>query len=320
MTTFGDMIFQMGGVPVWPQIPFGRISKAFFVDPVNGSDSYNGRTRSRPVKTLSKAHDLCTANNNDVVFLMANGLTSGTARLDEQLTWSKDATHLIGIAAPNHVAQRARISATSGVSNIATMVQISGDNCFWSGIHIFQNFSSDAANIALELTGERCAFHNCHIAGGGNATGADNAGMRSLKITGGAGLGEHYFKNCVIGLDTVSRGSAASAEIELDGGSPRNRFEDCWITAYTDGASHRLLTIGTGGIDRWLHFKRCVFWGDTIGGGTQMTELLDVPADVGGTVLLDNCSTYNGASVEGTNHGRVFISQETDTVADALAV
>lgn len=319
LTRFPNGISSFG-IPMTGNVPFGANSKVFFVDPVNGSDGNNGKDPSRAFQTLTKAHDMCTANNNDVVFLIGNGLTSGTARLDEAFTWSKDATHLIGVAAPGKVAQRARISATSGVSNIATMITISGDGCYWEGIHVFQNFSSDSANIAVEITGERNVFVRCHFAGGGNATGADNAGMRSLKINGGSGNGEHYFKDCVIGLDTIPRGGGASAELEVTGGSTRNIFEDCMIYAYSDANAARLLTVTSGGIDRLLHFKNCLFFNSIVGGGTAMTELLDVPAAAGGIVLLQNCTTLGGASVEDTNHGAVFISQETDTVADALAV
>ena len=44
MTTFADGLFQFGGVPVVGAVPplFGLNSRAFFVDPINGSDGNSG--------------------------------------------------------------------------------------------------------------------------------------------------------------------------------------------------------------------------------------------------------------------------------------
>ena len=97
-------------------------------------------------------------------------------------------------------------------------------------------------------------------------------------------------------------------------------FEDCLFLARTDGTNHDMILIGTGGIDRWIRFKNSTFYNDTQGGGTKMAKLFNVVADAGGFCLLENCVTFGATAVETTNHGQVFISQETDTVADVLAV
>jgi len=317
LTNFPGGITSVG-VPVLGPL-FGMDSKSFFVDGDDGSDGNTGLTPKRALKTLSKAHSLCTAGRNDVVYLMGNGATSGTARETATITWSKNATHLIGVAASGFIAQRARISPASGTSDVTPILTVSGSGCQFQNLHLFQNFATNAANICVEITGERNVFINCHIAGGGNATGADSASMRSLKITGGSGNGEHFFKHCAIGLDTIAR-SAASAEIEITGASTRNVFEGCLIYGRSDATTPQLLLIGSSGIDRFCIFKDCLFWNDIQGGGTAMAELLDVVAAAGGDVLLMNCTTKGGTAVETVNHGAVFISQEVDTVADALAV
>ena len=55
LTNFPNGITSFG-VPVIPGgIPFGRNSKAFFVDPVAGLDGNRGTDLSKPLKTLSKA-------------------------------------------------------------------------------------------------------------------------------------------------------------------------------------------------------------------------------------------------------------------------
>ena len=319
LTNFPNGLSSMG-VPLPSGVPFGPNSRSYFVDGANGSDGNSGLSSGRALKTISAAHSLCVAGRNDVVYVMGNGATSGTARETATLTWSKNATHLIGVAAPGLVAQRARISTASSTSAVTPILTVSGSGCLFAGLHLFQDFSTDAANICVEITGERNVFQRCHIAGGGTNTGADNAGMRSLKITGGSGNGEHLFEDCVIGLDTVERGAAASAEMEIDGASPRNIFRRCLFIARTDAAAHDMVLIGVGGIDRYLIMEDCIFWNDITGGGTAMDELFNLDASSGGAVLLMNCVTKGATAVETGASAVLFKSQEVDTVADVNAV
>ncbi len=311
VTSFG--VPMLGG-----GVPYGVGSKVFFISGADGSDSNDGLSKDKALLTVSAAHSKMTAGNNDVAYLMGNGVTGGTARETATITWSKDACHLIGVAAPGMVAQRARISPASGTSDVTPIINITADGCLFQGIHWFQNFSTNAANVCMAITGERNVFINCHIAGGGNATAAVHAGTRSLTIAGTNG--EHYFQDCVIGLDTIPRGTAASAEIEFTGATTRNYFRKCLILSRTDGTNHDQVLIGVGGIDRWVIFDDCIFWNDTQGGGTAAAEHLNVVASSGGKVLLNNCTTLGATAVETTNHGDVFLSQETDTVAQAIAV
>lgn len=306
------------GIPVVGGVPFGPTSTVYFVSGAEGSDGNDGKSARRALATVSKAHSLMTAGKNDVCYVMGNGQTSGTARETATITWSKDACHLVGVAAPGLVAQRARISTASSTSAVTPIINITADGCMFSDLHFFQDFNTNAANVCMAITGERNVFIRCHIAGGGNATAAVHAGTRSLTIAGTNG--EHYFKDCTIGLDTIPRGTAASAEVEFTGATTRNTFEDCLFLARTDGTAHDMILIGTSGIDRWVIFKNCIFWNDTQGGGTAMAEMLNVVAAAGGTVLLEKCTTFGATAVETTNHGAVFLSQETDTVSQAIAV
>ncbi len=307
------------GMPLMNGVPYGPTSKTFFVSGAEGSDGNDGTTPKKALASVSKAHSLMRAGKNDVCFLMGNGQTSGTARETATITWSKDACHLVGVAAPGLVAQRARISTASGTTDVTPIITVSGDGCMFSGIHFFQDFATSATNVCMNVTGFRNVFLNCHIAGGGNATAAGNAGMRSLIVDSPGTEGENYFKGCTIGLDTIARGGAASAEIEFKSATNRNIFEDCLILARTTGNAHRLVTIGSAGISRWVIFKNCVFWEDTTGGGTTMTEMFDAPANCGGLILMQNC-TVVGNKLESTNHGQVKMSQETDMKADSASI
>ena len=318
LTNFPNGISSFGA-PVTGNVPFGPTSKAFFVSGSVGLDGNDGRTPKKALATVSKAHSLMTAGKNDVCYVMGSGENSGQVGETATITWSKSACHLIGVAAPGVVAQRAKISPEgASVTDVTPVINITGSGCLFQDLHFFQNFATAAANVCMAMTGQRNVFNRCHIAGGGNATAAAHAGTRSLTIAGEAG--EHYFNNCTIGLDTIPRGTAASAEIEITGASTRNTFEDCLILSRSDGASHDMLKIGTSGIDRWVIFKNCIFWNDTQGGGTSIDEIFNVVAAAGGIVLLDKCTTFGGTALETVKHGSVFISQEVDTVADVNAV
>lgn len=118
---------EIDGIPFFPGGNQGN-GNVFFCDPANGNDNSDGTAPSRAVASLQTAHDLTTAGNNDIVFLIGDGSTSATARLTTTLTWSNNATHLIGITAPTRIAQRARISHASTAPTTAfDMVTVTGD-------------------------------------------------------------------------------------------------------------------------------------------------------------------------------------------------
>lgn len=275
------------GVPVLPQIPFGKNSKVYFVDPVNGSDGDKGIKSSRPLKTLLKAHDLCTSGNNDVVYLMNNGATSGTARQDAALVWSKNATHLVGISMGG-VNPRSRIAATSGVE-FTPLMTVSGGGCFFSNISLFHGYDDASAQICLAVTGQRNVFSGCRISGMGHATAGDQAGGRSLTLSGD---GENYFVDCYIGLDTIAR-STTNTEIEFLSAANRNKFERCVIESYADNAGHLFLNVGLLGMGGYSMFKDCEFIND---GTTAMTAALAMNASPGGKVYITGTTFCAGAT------------------------
>jgi hypothetical protein len=71
----------------------------FFVRPTGGSDGNDGKSPARAFKTLVKALNSCSANQNDTIYLIAESNTASatTAYLTAQLDWNKDLVHLIGV-------------------------------------------------------------------------------------------------------------------------------------------------------------------------------------------------------------------------------
>src|SRR3990167_5874811 len=196
MTTHQDMLYHLGGLPVLAGVPFGINAKYYFVDPANGSDNASGRRVDEPLATLAAAEDLCVANRHDTVFYIAG---SGGINLSAALTWDKNYTHLIGIAAPTMVAQRARIFQLSTLTGASPLITISATGSIFKNVYIFQGVADNTSLINVSVTGGRNYFENVHFAGGGHATQAVDGGA-SLKLDGAE---ENTFDGCTIGVDTI---------------------------------------------------------------------------------------------------------------------
>ena len=88
MTTFGDMVYHSGGVPVG-NIPAGADGRVFWVDPSSsvgksgavGSDSNDGLSPDNAFLTLQAAIDACDNWRGDVVICKAGTQTVTTAVL-----------------------------------------------------------------------------------------------------------------------------------------------------------------------------------------------------------------------------------------------
>lgn len=324
MSTVADGLFQYGGVPVGMGVPpfFSMNSRAFFVDPVNGLEGNDGRSPQSAFQTLYRAHYAMTAGNNDICFLIGNGSSTGSARLSLALAvaaaaasnqsapttgvlnWSKNACHLIGVAAPGSIGQRARIAPPTGTYTAATfgsgnLVVVTGQGCYFSNVAAFHGFSTGGASQICWTDSGRNTYENCAIQGMGDAASADTTTGRSLLCTGS--VGESTFRRCLIGLDTLARGNKATTEIEFAGGSPRNFFEGCTISTYAKNAGATWATIGGSGIDRYVLFRDCMFTNPvlpaTAANATEMTVGMSINAAAGGVVLVQNSMFYGAATM-----------------------
>lgn len=308
------------GVPVLggiSGIPF--TGNYWFVDPAGGLDGNSGKSPSQALATLYRAHHLAADGNNDVVILVGNGSSTGTARLSTALAqtvdptamagtlnWTKNALHLVGVTAPAAVAQRARIAPPTGVYTQATFgsanfVVVTGSGCFFSNFSLFNGFSTGGTNqICWTDNGSRNAYQNVNFGGMGDAASATDAGSRALKI-GSAGSGENIFVGCTIGLDTVDR-TVANASLELAGGTPRNTFIDCTFPMRaTNAGVLSILATGASAIDRWQRLDNCLFLNAMSSGATAQTVIASMTnAAPGGYLAMNNCGFVGDAS---TNWG-----------------
>lgn len=294
---------------------FGTTGRIFYCDPVNGLDTSNGLLAAPsgaagqgPVKTLGGGYALLRAGFNDVLVLIGNGTSTGSARLSATFTWAKNAAHLFGICAPSAISQRARIAPTLATTAFANFFAVSGSGCLFQNVSWFQGFDTGvAAEICMGITGSRNAFINCDFEGMGDTTGATDAGSRCIKIaTGGQ---ENYFGHCNIGLDTVSR-TTSNASVEIAGGGPRNMFENCtFVFMAGDATINGLLCSGAASLDRWVLFKNCTFINAVQSTATAMTGLVKLSASVGGMVCIQNSFSAGITSLgaDATSKAQMYI-------------
>lgn len=287
------------------QAGFATTGNIYYLDPANGLDTNNGLSMYNPaapnqggqgpVQSLTAGYALLTSGNNDVLVLVGNGTTTATARMSisTTFTWSKNAAHLIGIAAPSRFSMRARLAPfTTGAGFAGPQLTISGNGCLFANLEIFQGYATGVANqINVKITGSRNVFRNCQISGMGDTTSAASAGSRSLLIASD----ENFFDHCVIGLDTISRG-ALNATVEFQSGAARNMFESCIFPALvsTAAAGLAVLVATAASIDRMTIFRNCTFYNaSTFSGGAAGTGVMKLVAAAGGAILIDpTCVEY----------------------------
>ncbi len=259
----------------------------FYADYVNGNDSTGDGSVDKPYQSIASAYTQCVSGHNDIVAVVGDGGTTGTQRRTAAFTWSKSATHMIGIASPVYYSQRARIAPTTAATAYTPFFTISGNGCIFANLQFFHGFTTGTtAQINLSITGSRNLFQNCHIAGMGDNASAQDAGSRSIKLATG---GENVFRNCVIGLDTVTR-TAANASVEFASGTARNVFENCLFPFETSAATP-LGYIGSAAacMDRHQIFDHCKFINAVGSTSTTMSGLGTLAASAGGVLLFPGC-------------------------------
>ena len=317
-------------IGIWNVIGFSSFipqgGTHFYCDPLNGSD-YNNGTKETPFATLYRTHAAMTAGKNDVCHLISNGDTTSTARLSlalaltvdptattGTLTWSKNACHLLGEAAPFCATNRARIAPVATdietTFNSLKLVNVTAVDCVFANIEAYHGFATGAAGQICWTDNGRNTYLGVVLSGMGDAASAASAASRSLVCNGS--VGESTFYGCEIGLDTVAR-TAANASIEFAGGTPRNKFIDCILPFYVTGggtAALAFITSAASAMDRWQLIERCKFINSSkSGAGTNAAYLATLAASSGGLLLFKDATLvgFTGYGTDATSRGQIYI-------------
>jgi len=294
-------------------IPYGKNSVHYYFDPVNGVDTNDGLTPDTALAGLEAAYALTVANQHDAVFYIA---ASSGMNLAAAVTWAKNYTHLVGLAAPTRAAQRARMFQTSTLTGASPLLTISASGCIFKNFYIFQGVDDATSLVNVSVTGGRNYFENVHFAGGGHVTQAINGGA-SLLLDGAE---ENTFKNCTIGVDTVDAATGMSG-ILFDDEAHRNLFEDCIIRMRAGNAGANFIeVVDATGIDRDNIFKKCTFLNNHT--AAAMTSAFVAPAGMGAPrrIFFQDCMVYGSTALDADDRDVFFGNMNAITGADLSGV
>ncbi len=303
-------------LPPWLAYTQGNI---WHQKPYNGGASgATGKSPRQAVKTLTQLLALMAANQNDIGLMYAEHNDTVGNTTDYQvatLDWNKDLCHLIGVNGGSPLSPRSRIAFKSDYAAVSPLMTVSADGCYFANLGWYMGVADATPVGCLNVTGSRNRFENCHIAGIGHDNN-DIENAYSLRLAGS----ENFFKNCVIGLDTIKRGTADNSEIVFAGGAARNVFEDCLILSWAEANTHQFVKRAASASDRFNLFRRSTFINFTLGGGVAMLEAFDLAAggSPAGVILLDNCSLFGAAEWEAAAgvSGILFANMPAASVAD----
>lgn len=281
------------GIPILGGGALLTQGNSWFVDAHNGNDGNDGMSPASAFKTLARAQALAVANQNDVVYFLANGNTASTTTdyQSANLAWAKDGVHLIGVNSGSFLGQRSRIAPLVTAATFANLFTLSANNCIIANIEFYQGATAtdpSAASTCVTVSGSRNRFVNCQISGIGDTT-LDDAGSNSMTVTGS----ENIWQHCYIGLDTVLRATSVT-EVIFSGIPARNVFEYCQFETYTSNSTFKMITVPTGA-DRFIKFKNCEFHAvQNITSAVAPTGLIGITT-MSGEVLMVNPYLYGFA-------------------------
>jgi hypothetical protein len=307
-TNFPNGVTSLG-FPVMPgTLPPG--GDVYFLDPANGSDSNSGRAPEQAFLTLPAAYAALTANQNDVLFYIAD---NGSINLSAQLEWAKNYTHFVGMCAPTMVGQRARIFQAAGDLNLSPLFKVSASGCIFANLYIFQGVDDAQSLIDFQVTGQRNYFKNVHFAGGGHATMAID-GCASLNLAGTAM--ENTFQDCTIGLDTINAATGVASLLINGTGCGRNIFRRCHFTMNSGSNGARFVELSANGaLDRYTIFDNCLF----INTNTALLSAFVVAAGFDAAnkrFVLKDCTGIGFAKWDADDRGAVFGNMNAVVAAD----
>ena len=278
MTTFADMVYMLGGVPVGAMEVMLAGGKWYFCDPTHGTADADATTPQTATNSLLKAYNKCRDGYNDGVIFIGGATAWNPAA---SLTWSKSYTHLIGTSGQLGVGQRCRIVAQAAAA-LSPVVTFSGNGCVIKNLQINNEKAAGAASGVAIITGQRCIFENVFFM----VPTATDAASYSAKVSGG----ENAFIRCTFGQHTIVR-TAASYTLWVhigDGDNQRNKFIGCDFLSWSSAAGHVLVKVDTDlttdTFSMW--FEDCLFHNIISGSGTLTAAIVDGATDAGHRIVM----------------------------------
>jgi hypothetical protein len=272
----------------------------FFVDYRNGSDNFDGKTKNRAVKTLSKAYALANSNGNDAIFVDGDSAVAETA----YTAWSKNRIHVIGDnGVPSYEGYGLGARISIGVTTVAADIAIITN----TGVrNTFQNLKFDSGNTLAQAVyafaegGEYTRFANCEFYKSTHLTAAASGNLAAEVLCNGD---SSQWYGCTFGDLVNTRGTGGSCvranvlmtRETITGKVARDcSFIDCTflVKAADTGVACVYITTATD-IERRLVFKRPLFINARLGTANPGEAILAGAAQTEGWILLIDPSSFD---------------------------
>ena len=295
---FGSSGPRYAGIPLIGGFPVG-LTKVFFVDYGNGSDSHSEKTNSvdRPWKTISKAYTALTTNKNEGVALMG----SSTHALTGMLTTAKNRIHMFGYdPGGRSYGQNAKVSlgVTTAAADIGTILNTGVRNSFKNVK--FMNSNTVAQGIYCFVEGgEYAVIDSCEIY---KETDLNETTASEMVMNGDSA----QVYNCVIGSsanllvgDIIRANVRITAGIAGAGKVARDvSFYGCKLLKKAAGtASCYFYAANATDVERMFHIKDSLFYNSKLASGDPAQCVIAASAQTEGDILIDNCTSINNTKL-----------------------
>lgn len=309
MTSFGDMVYMLGGVPVGSGLGDVALAggKWYFFNPTLGTANGDALSPETATNSLLIAYNLCRdAKNDGVIFVGGASAWNPTVAL----TWSKSYTHLIGTNSIPGVGNRCRIVAQAAAAITVPLI-ISGSGCTFKNFQVYNEKAAGAAAGCVSITtGARNIFENVFFM----QPVATDANSYSCKLASA----ENVFIRCTFGQFTNVR-SAASFGLWITGAGnvSRNKFIKCEFLSWATAASHFLVnhdsTLDAVPTVTW--FEECLF--NNV--GTELTAAIkDASTSAGHQILFRGQTDFLNVAAVGDVLTYMFCHNQVTTPSGLL--
>jgi len=261
----------------------------YYVDYRNGDDYNRGDGWDNALKTYSKAIDLVTSNNNDIIMIDGDSTVVETA----MVTIAKNRVHTVGVnGLLGHYGQGAKISVgvTTAATDIATIKNTGVRNTF-TGIKVINENTVAEGLYGFAEGGEFSRFLSCEFY---KSTDLDDAGASEFLHNGDSA----EFYDCTFGSSANITGDIRANVLvtaTLAGKKCRDTyFENCIFLSKADDTD-KVMVYGANATDveRMFLMKDCTFFNNPLSAGTPAHAVGFGAAQTEGAVILKSCTSVD---------------------------
>jgi len=323
MTTFGDQVYQNGGMPVGASGVPTTYGNYIFVNP-DSSTFGNGSSMKKPYKFIGQAITKAVSGNHDVILLHGNsGLKTGNGAADEEIeaTLTKGRVHFVGLGGGSrYQGQRSRWTmgvTTTEDSDAIAVLQNTGVGNTFTNIKFDSSDTNTSSLYVVAEGGEYAQYTNCEFF---KSTLLGTANTATVLMNGDTA----YMKNCAIGSSATQHTSTTHSNVlftreTITGKVARDTyFDNCVFllnSSQTAAANWRIP--GATDIERMCWAQDCLFHNVKL--SAAVVEAIEMGAEqTQGFVVLKDCYQVNHTNFcSGTTDSVHFAGPERATAGTA---